>query len=104
MQFIVYTKKGDAMSMAIVGQIRALIGSKGITAQVQYVDDPALLAMNGIEATPTVVLDGLPICQGYVPSRTELDKAVERQIKAMNSRDSEVDLSKSSLYGKGRRR
>ena len=104
MQFIVYTKKGDAMSMAIVGQIRALIGSKGVSAQVQYVDDPALLAMNGIVATPTVVLDGLPICQGYVPSRTELDKAVERQLKAMKSTEFDHEASKGSLYGRGRRR
>ncbi|MEZ5337992.1 MAG: thioredoxin family protein [bacterium] len=87
MQFIVYTKKGDAMSMAIVGQIRALLSSKGLSAQLQFVDDPALLVMNGIEATPTVVLDGLPICQGYVPSRTELEKALERQLRAMASRE-----------------
>ena len=87
MQFIVYTKKGDAMSMAIVGQIRALLSAKGLSAQLHFVDDPALLAMNGIEATTTVVLDGLPICQGYVPSRTELEKAVERQLRAMASRE-----------------
>ena len=44
MQFIVYTKKGDAMTMAIVGQIRSLLSGKGLTAQVQLVDDPNLLA------------------------------------------------------------
>ena len=102
MQFIVYTKKGDAMSMAIVGQIRALLSSKGLTAQLQFVDDPALLAMNGIDATPTVVLDGMPICQGYVPSRTELEKAVERQLRQTEGGNSEEEGSRS-LFGRNKR-
>ncbi len=102
MQFIVYTKKGEPMSMAIVGQIRALLNAKGLSAQVQFVDDPALLAMNGIDATPTVVLDGMPICQGYVPSRTELDKAVDRQLRALNTKEGDSQ-DKSSLFGRGRR-
>ncbi|MCB1186993.1 thioredoxin family protein [bacterium] len=103
MQFIVYTKKGDAMTMAIVGQIRSLLSAKGLTAQVQLVDDPNLLAMNGIESTPTVVLDGLPICQGYIPSRTELERSVDRQIRALASREHDKEES-SSLFGQHRRR
>src|SRR5690606_21375518 len=102
MQFIIYTKKGDAMAMAIVGQVRAIINARGVSAQVQFVDDPALLAMNGIDATPTVVLDGMPICQGYVPSRTELEKALERQIRAVESRSTD-DSEKSSLFGNRKR-
>lgn len=84
MQFIVYTQKGDVNSMAIIGQIRALLGSRMISAQVQHIDDPQLLSMNGISQTPTVILDGSFICCGYIPSRTELEMGIDRREQALS--------------------
>ena len=84
MQFIVYTRKGDVNSSAIIGQIRALLGCRMINAQVQLMDDPVLLSMNGITQTPTVMLDGSFICSGYMPSRTELEMAIDRRENALS--------------------
>ena len=82
MQIIIYTNKGDSMAMPIMGQLKSLLSSKKINAQVRVIDDPAQLKMNGIDQTPAVVLDGLPICMGYVPSRTELDRSLDRYLAA----------------------
>ena len=45
--------------------------------------DPDLLRMNYISNVPTVMLDGSYISSGYVPTRSELETAIDRRQQAL---------------------
>ncbi|MCB1186992.1 hypothetical protein KDL29_07465 [bacterium] len=83
MQFIVYTRRGDSHGATIAGLIRALLSSRMVAGHVQLIDDPDLLRMNYISNVPTVMLDGSYISSGYVPTRSELETAIDRRQQAL---------------------
>ncbi|MEZ5337991.1 MAG: hypothetical protein R3F46_06960 [bacterium] len=83
MQFVVYARRGDSQGSVIASLIRSLLSSHMLMGQVQLVDDPELLRMNYVDATPTVMLDGSVISSGWTPTRSELEMAIERRSRAL---------------------
>jgi hypothetical protein len=80
----VFSKMGEGASSAVMNQIRAVINENRFDATVQLVTEPSLLAMNGIEETPAVFVDGLMISNGWAPSRMEILRALSQRVAALN--------------------
>ena len=52
---------------------------EGEDGAVTEVKDPRLMAARGVMLTPAVVIDGVKVCEGRVPSPQEVTKWVEER-------------------------
>jgi hypothetical protein len=83
LRIVVYGKEGDGAAFAAMGQVRSIVRELKIEANVMIVTDPQMLAAAGVDATPAVSVDNNLICQGYVPSRTEMGRALGMRMEQM---------------------
>ncbi|MBN2083345.1 thioredoxin family protein [bacterium] len=79
-RILVYGKEGDGAAFAAMAQIRSLVNEMRADCSVQIVTDPGQLRMNGIEDTPSVMVDGSTVSMGYVPSRTEMQRYIQQRM------------------------
>lgn len=77
---VVYSKEGDGAAFAALGTLRSILGELRVEANIQIVSDPSQLLAAGVDRTPAISIDNLIIAQGYVPSRTEVERAVKRKL------------------------
>ena len=61
----------------VVKALQELGLKEGEDAAVTEVKDPRLMAARGVMLTPAVVIDGMKVCEGRVPSPQEVTKWVE---------------------------
>ena len=80
LRIVVYGKEGDGAAFAAMGQVRSIVRELKLEATVQIMTDPLSLAAAGVEETPAVSVDNTLICQGYVPSRTEMARALGMKV------------------------
>jgi len=80
LRIVVYGKEGDGAAFAAMGQVRQICRELKLEATVQIMTDPLSLQAAGVEATPAVSVDNTLICQGYVPSRTEMARAMGMKV------------------------
>jgi hypothetical protein len=81
---LIFGKQGDGSASAAMAQVRALIMEMRLDASAQMVTDPAQLAMNGVDGSVGVSVDGLMIANGWVPSRNEIIRAFQQRVAAIN--------------------
>lgn len=92
-RIIIYGKAGDGTAFSTQAQIRALINEMRVDASVQIVTDPAQLRMSAIEDedTPLVSVDSVTITRGYVPSRGEIQRAIEQRIEQLRKSETHTE-------------
>jgi hypothetical protein len=80
-RIMIYGKQGDAAAFSAQAQVRALVNELRLDASVQMVTDPVQMQMMGLtlEDTPAVAIDSIVVTRGYVPSRMEMQRAVEQR-------------------------
>jgi len=88
MRIVVYGTTSDATAYAAMAQIRSLIREMGVDAGVQIVTDEKQREMQGIESTPAVAIEGMTVSAGWVPSRTELRRAIQQHIEMASGKSS----------------
>lgn len=84
LRIVVYGKEGDGAAFAAMGQVRQIVRELKLEATVQIMTDPLSLTAAGVDATPAVSVDNTLICQGYVPSRTEMARALGMKVDQAN--------------------
>ena len=82
-RILVYGKEGDGSAFAAMAQIRSLVNEMRADCSVQIITDPGQLKMNGIEDTPSVMIDGSTVSIGYVPSRTEMQRYIQQRMEIL---------------------
>ncbi len=50
------------------------LAEKGIEANLDYIQDPREIYADGITLTPAIVVDGVQVSSGKVPTRQELER------------------------------
>jgi hypothetical protein len=77
----IYGKPGDGMAFSAQAQIRALVNELRLDASVKIITETSQLLAAGIEDedTPLVMIDSITITRGYVPSRGEIQRAIEQR-------------------------
>ncbi len=63
---------GCAKCNQLADALKAVIASEGIEADVQKVQDIQEIVSYGVMSTPGLVVDGVVVCSGKVPSGDEL--------------------------------
>ncbi|ACF10870.1 redox-active disulfide protein 2 [Chlorobaculum parvum NCIB 8327] len=63
---------GCAKCNQLADAVKAVIASEGIDADVQKVEDIQEIVSYGVMSTPGLVVDGVVVCSGKVPSSDEL--------------------------------
>ena len=89
---MVYGKQGEGTATSVMSQIRALVSEMRADAYVQLITDESLMRMNGIEETPAVFVDGVVVSNGWSPSRTEMQRALQHRIEALSFRPDADDF------------
>ena len=79
MRVLIYMEEGNASGLSAANQIRSIAYELRIPITVQMITDPYQLKTSGIELTPVVVIDGLTMSMGYVPSRAEIQRALRQR-------------------------
>lgn len=102
----VYGKPGDGSAFSAQAQIRALINEKRLDATVLIITDPAQLSMSGIADTdtPLVTIDSVTITRGYVPSRNEIESALEQRVAQLHQADHAPETETSNPIRRDGRR
>ena len=85
-RIVIYGKPGDGTAFSAQAQIRALINEMGVDASVQIITDPTQLSISAIEDddTPLVTIDSVTVTRGYVPSRGEIQRAIQLRLGQVN--------------------
>lgn len=83
-RIIVYGTPGDGAAYGAMGQIRALVREMRVDASVQIITDAAQLKASGVDRTPTVLVDGACVSQGWVPSRNEIMRSIKQRQEQLN--------------------
>jgi uncharacterized protein (DUF302 family) len=78
-RIVIYGKQGDGAAYAAMAQIRTIVREMGADVSVQIVDDEQQLKIHGIDTPPAVVIDGVTVSIGYVPSRNEMQGYIRRR-------------------------
>ena len=52
--------------------VREVVDSAGITADVRHVTDYAEIAARGVMSTPGLVIDGVVVASGRIPTREQV--------------------------------
>ena len=88
-RIVIYGKPGDGSAFSAQAQIRALVNELRLDASVQIITDPVQLRMAAIpdEDTPVVMVDSIVITRGYVPSRGEIQRAIEQRQNQLRKSD-----------------
>lgn len=81
----IFSKPGEGSSAAVMSQIRSLVSEMRVDASIHLITDEVLQAMNGVEKTPAVFIDGVMISNGWAPSRMEIWRALEKRQDALHS-------------------
>jgi hypothetical protein len=80
LQVVVYGKEGEGAAFAALGTLRSILSELRVEANIQIVTDPLQVANAGVDRTPAVSIDNLIVAQGYVPSRTEVTRALQMKL------------------------
>ena len=83
-RILVYGAPSDGAAFGAMGQIRAMVRELRADASVQIITDPQQLKASGIDRTPTVLVDGAFVSQGWVPSRNEILRAIRQRMDQLN--------------------
>lgn len=78
-RIVIYGKQGDGGAYAAMAQIRTIVREMGADATVQIVTDEQQLKMYGFDTPPAVVIDGVTVSVGYVPSRNEMQGYIRQR-------------------------
>ena len=81
MRIVIYGRQGDATAFAAMAQMRSIIAEMKVDASVQIVTDESQLKMIGVDNPPAVAIEGMMVSSGWVPSRTEMKRAIRQQIE-----------------------
>jgi hypothetical protein len=81
LRIVVFGREGDGAAFAAMGQVRQIVRELKIEANVMIVTDPMQMQAAGVDSTPAVSVDNNLICQGYVPSRTEMARALGMRVE-----------------------
>jgi len=64
-----------------VGKALQELGLKeGEDVAVTHIKDPKLMGARGVMFTPAVVIDGVKVCEGRIPSTEEVRKWIEEKL------------------------
>lgn len=53
--------------------VRAVVESRGLDAEIRHVTDPIEIAARGVMATPGLIVDGVVVSAGRVPTREQVE-------------------------------
>lgn len=73
MQRIEVLGPGCQKCQHVEATVRAVVESRGIDAQIQHVTDPIEIAVRGVMATPGLIVDGVVVSVGRVPTREQVE-------------------------------
>jgi len=84
MRILIFGKHGDGAAYAAMAEVRSLVAEMRLDATVQIITDPVQMANSGVDMPPAVSIDGLMVSTGWVPSRTELIRAIKQRQEMMH--------------------
>lgn len=84
-RIVIYGRPGDGAAFSAMGQIRSLVRELSVDASVQIVTDEKQLAAHGIIDPPAVLVDGLAISTGWVPSRNEVERGIRMRLDQLQT-------------------
>jgi small redox-active disulfide protein 2 len=53
--------------------VRAVVADRGLDAEIVHVTDPVGIATRGVMATPALIVDGVVVSVGRVPTRDQVE-------------------------------
>jgi hypothetical protein len=92
-RIMIFGVEGDGSAYAAAAQIRSLVHQMRADADVLMVTDAKQHKLQGVEQFPTINIDGVAISQGYVPSRNEIQRAIQSRLDSLQGkRGSEIPI------------
>jgi small redox-active disulfide protein 2 len=73
MQRIEVLGPGCQKCQHVEATVRAVVADRGLDAEIRHVTDPVEIAARGVMATPGLIVDGVVVSVGRVPTREQVD-------------------------------
>jgi small redox-active disulfide protein 2 len=78
MKVKIYGTSDCARCKGVYELVKEVVAEKSLTADVEHVTDPKVVAATGIMASPTLAIDGKIVASGRVPKKKEIERWLAR--------------------------
>jgi small redox-active disulfide protein 2 len=78
MEVRIYGSSSCARCKGVYELVKEVIAERGLSADVEHITDPKVVAAAGVMASPTLAIDGKIVASGRAPKKKEIERWLTR--------------------------